>query len=228
MATHDGHRNRLRQRFVQEGLDHFNEINVLELLLFYCIPRKDTNEIAHRLLERFGGLENVLDATPAELSKVEGIGESAAVFLTMINAVCRMYLSKKADVSGPLLTPDDYFAVLRPKFLGRRNEMVYILCLDAKNKLICCRMVSEGSLHTASVSARKIAEIAISVNATSVVMAHNHVSGLAIPSHEDVIATESIAQALRAMDIILLDHVIVAEDDSISLRHEGKYICRGV
>ena len=223
MSTHDGHRLRLKQRFLEEGLDNFNEINVLELLLFYSIPRKDTNEIAHRLLNEFGSLEGVLDANTSDLVKVAGISDNSAVFLSLISAVGRYYLVKKSDIEGPIEYPDQYCAVLAPKFVGRRNEMVYVLCLDAKNKMICCRLVGEGTINSANVSARKIAEIALSVNATTIVLAHNHPSGLAIPSHEDIVATKHVAHALQAMDILLLDHVVVADNEAVSMRSSGSY-----
>lgn len=223
MATHDGHRQRLRERFLQEGLDSFDEINVLELLLFYTIPRKDTNELAHLLLDHFGSLENVLDAPVADLVKVKGISDNAATYLSMISAVSRYYQVRKADLGRPVDTVEAYCALLAPKFLGRRNEMVYLLCLDAKCKMICCRLVGEGSINSANVSARKIAEIALAANATFVVLAHNHPSGLAVPSYEDEQATVSIARVLRAMDVTLLDHIVVADNETISMVSSGRY-----
>ena len=121
MSIHDGHRNRLRQRFVQDGLDNFDEINVLELMLFYCIPRKDTNDLAHRLLDKFGSLANTLDASVEELAKVDGIGENAAIFLSLFSAVSRFYQVQRADLGQPLTSVDAFSSVLLPKFIGRRN-----------------------------------------------------------------------------------------------------------
>ena len=223
MATHDGHRQRLKKRFLEEGLDNFNEINVLELLLFYAIPRKDTNEIAHNLLDKFGGLEGVLDANASDLVKTAGISDNSAVFLSLISAVSRFYQEKKTELDGPMDQPDRYCAVFRPKFIGRRNEMVYVLCLDAKYKMICCRLVGEGRINSANISVRKIAEIALSVNATAIVLAHNHPSGFAVPSNEDIVATRHAAQVLQAMDIVLLDHVIAADNEVVSMRSSGSY-----
>lgn len=223
MAIHDGHRERIKERFIQEGLDNFDDYLVLELLLYYCIPRVDTNEIAHRLINTFGSLPNVLEATVEELQKVEGIGKNAATFLTLINAASRYYQVKKVDYAKPLTTVEQFGEVLTPKFSGRRNEMIYLLCLDSKCKMICCRMVGEGSVNCAGVSVRKIAEQALAVNATSVVLSHNHPSGVAVPSGEDVRTTIQAAKALKAVGVALLDHIIVADDDYTSMVISGCY-----
>lgn len=223
MGIHDGHRQRLRQRFQQDGLDNFDKINVLELLLFYAIPRQDTNEIAHRLLDRFGSLENVLDAKVEDLITVKGISDNAATYLTLISAVSRYYLAKKADLGEPLDTVEAYCNVLVPQFLGRRNEMVYMLCLDAKCKMINCRLVGEGGINSANLPTRKIVEIALAANASMVVLAHNHPGGLAVPSQEDIYSTKQLAQVLHSMDVVLLDHVVVADAESVSMVQSGHY-----
>lgn len=223
MSIHDGHRKRLRERFLRDGLDNFDEINVLELLLFYCLPRIDTNDLAHRLLDQFGSLPNVLDATVEDLSKVKGIGENAAVFLTLLSAVSRYYQVQRAEGGGPVKTVEDFSAVLAPKFSGRRNEMVYMLCLDAKCKMICCRLVGEGSVNSAGVSVRKIAEVALAVNASAVVLAHNHPSGLALPSAADVQTTIRVGKALQAVDVTLVDHLIVSDNECISMVLSGYF-----
>lgn len=223
MSVHDGHRQRLRERFLTDGLDHFDEINVLELLLFYCIPRKDTNEIAHKLLDQFGSLPNVLDAPAEELRKVKDIGDNAATFLSLISSVNRYYQMKKAEQTGILTSIEQCNSYLVSKFLGRRNETVYLLCLDAKCKVICCRQVGEGTVNSAGISVRKIVEVALAVNATSVVLAHNHPSGIALPSAEDIHTTQQVANALKAVDVTLVDHIVVADDDYVSLALSGLY-----
>ena len=223
MGMHDGHRQRLRERFQKDGLDNFDEINVLELLLFYIIPRQDTNEIAHRLLDRFGSLENVLDAKLEDLVTVKGISDNAATYLTLIREVSRYYQVRKADLGDPLNTVEAYCDVLVPQFLGRRNEMVYMLCLDAKSKMISCNLVGEGSINSANVPVRKIIETALAANATMVVLAHNHPGGVAIPSAEDIYSTKHLAQVLGALDILLLDHVVVADNQAVSMVSSGQY-----
>lgn len=223
MSIHNGHRQRLKNRFRQEGLDNFEELQVLELLLFYCIPRQDTNPIAHALLDRFGNLGQVMETPAEELQKVPGMGEAAATFLALIHAFDRRYLKSKAENNRILATIEECGEYLMSCFKNQRNETVYLLCLDAKCKLLCCKKVGEGSINSASVPVRRIAEIALGANATSVVLAHNHPSGLAIPSDEDKLTTRRIALALDAVEIRLVDHIVVADDEYISMVQSGMY-----
>lgn len=224
MSIHDGHRQRLRQRFLKEGLDHFDELQVLELLLFYCIPRQDTNLIAHGLLEQFGSFANVLEAGPAELKKVPGVGDNAATFLTLVMEAGRYYQVSRQTNQKILTSVDQCGSYLVPFFQGRRNETVFLLCMDAKCKVLCCKEVGEGSVNSASVPIRRIVQMALGVNATSVVLAHNHPSGLALPSDEDVQTTNQLAVALNAVEIGLVDHIIVADEDYVSLLQSGLYV----
>lgn len=223
MSVHEGHRERLRQRFQTEGLDHFNDIQMLELLLFYAIPRKDTNVIAHALLDRFGSVAQVLDAPAAELQKVPGMGEGAATFLTLIAQSYRYYLVSKANNTCAVKSIEECGSYLCSFFQGRRNETVYLLCLDAKCGVLGCKMIAEGSVNSASVPVRKVVETALSTNATAVILAHNHPSGVALPSDEDVQTTIHIAQALKMVGVQMVDHIVVADDDYVSVRQSGKY-----
>jgi DNA repair protein RadC len=223
MTIHDGHRQRLKERFLREGLDNFEQHQVLELLLFYCVPRRDTNPIAHALLERFGSVAQVLEAPAAELMKVPGIGENAATFLTLINDVGRYYQVNRASVPVILNTVEQCGDYLVPRFYNRRNETVFLLCLDAKCKVLCCKEVGEGSVNSAAIPIRRVVEMALGANATSVVLAHNHPSGLALPSDEDVCTTRRVALALHAVDIPLVDHIVVADDDFVSMVQSGLY-----
>ena len=221
MSIHDGHRQRLKKRFLEEGLDGFSDVQVLELLLFYAIPRKDTNPIAHELLSRFGSLSQVLEAPAEELAKVSGISENAATLLHLTTQVGRYYLMDRKSRVNILPTIEDCARYLHPFFFGRRNETVYLLCLDAKCKVLCCREVGEGSVNSAGISTRRIVEMALGVNATTVVLAHNHPSGIAIPSADDIQTTHRIAAALAAVEIHLADHIVVADDDYVSMVQSG-------
>lgn len=214
---HDGHRARVKKRFLEEGLDSFSDIQALELLLYYVIPRVDTNPIAHDLLEHFGSLSQVLEAGVEELQKVKGVGENAAAFLTLIPQMGRFYLVDRTKQASILPTLDSCAQYLLPRFFGRKTETVFLLCLDAKCKLLCCKEVGQGGANSTGISIRKIVETAIGVNASTVVLAHNHPSGLAVPSPEDIQTTRQIAQALRAVEITLADHIIVADDDYVSI-----------
>ncbi len=222
MSIHQGHRQRLKERFCREGLDNFDDLYILELLLFYTVSRKDTNELAHRLLDRFGSLRHVLEANREELVKVDGVGEHTAVFLSLIRDVGRRYRmlgDREPVILSSLSQCGEY---MKPYFFGRNVETVFLLCLDAKGKVLCCRKVGEGSVNSAGVPVRRIVEIALLENATSVVLAHNHPSGLAIPSADDIQTTHRVSQALQTVEVILADHMIVADDDFVSLV-ESKY-----
>ena len=221
MSIHDGHRQRLKQRFLEEGLDHFSQVQVLELLLFYAIARKDTNPIAHALLDRFGSLAQVLEAPVEELCKVPGVGDSAATLIHLAKDLGRYYQVSRSSEISILPTLDDCAQYLMPYFYGRTLETVYLLCLDAKCKVLCCREIGEGSVNSAGISVRKVVETALGANASSVVLAHNHPSGLAIPSNEDIHTTRRIAGALRSVEIQMVDHIIVGDADYISFAQSG-------
>ena len=223
MPIHDGHRQRLKERFLTEGLDHFDELYVLELLLFYCIPRKDTNPIAHCLLDHFGSLTAVFDATVEELQKVPGISKNTATFLTLIPQTGRYYQVKRSEPGDILTTIEQCGKYLVPYFYGRENETVFLLCLDAKCKVLGCKMVGEGSVNSASVPIRRVVEIALNTNATTVVLAHNHPSGLAFPSADDIQTTLRVAKAMDAVEITLADHIVVADNDFVSMLQSGYY-----
>lgn len=223
-SVHDGHRERLRARFQSQGLEGFTDVQVLELLLFYCIPRQDTNELAHRLIDQFGSLSQVLETGPEELKKVKGIGENAATFLNLVLAAVNYYSKNRIDREETILKEiNDCGAYLIERFKGHSNETVYLLCLDAKCKLLCCPKIGEGSVNSASIPIRRVVEAALGANATSVILAHNHPSGLALPSHEDVMTTRRIAAALDAVEVRLVDHIVVADGDYTSMLQSGYY-----
>ncbi len=220
-CEHDGHRKRLKARFVRSGLDDFEPHNVLELLLFYSVPRKDTNPIAHRLINTFGSLSGVFEAKVDDLVKVEGITENSAVLISMIPQVARKYLEDKADTMNIVGGFSDIGEYLLPKFIGRTVETVMIAALDNKNKIVSCRIITEGEVNRASVSKRKIMEEAMRAGATRVILAHNHPRGFAFPSVEDINMTEEVYAFLKAVNIELVDHIIFAEDDFISFAASG-------
>ena len=220
-SIHTGHRDRLKKRFLQQGLDGFTDIQALELLLFYSIPRKDTNPIAHRLLDRFGSLSQVLDAAPEELAQVQGISENSAVLLSLINQMGRLYLVDRARREQVLPTIEDCARYLRPYFYGRMVETVFLLSLDAKCKVLSCKEMGEGGINSAGISIRKVVETAIREGASTVVLAHNHPSGIAIPSPEDIQTTRRVAAALQSVEVNLADHIVIADDDYVSMVQSG-------
>jgi len=218
---HEGHRQRLRKRYLNEGLDHFEPVNVLELLLTYAIPRKDTNVTAHLLLQRFGNFKNVLEAPFSELLKVDGISENAAVLIFMVKDLFRYYGTMKTKAPPIVHSVEAAGELLLPKFIGLKDEVVYALFLDGKGALLSCKKLFEGSVSSAQVSIRKIVEDAIFQNASAVVLGHNHPGGMAIPSSDDILATREIKKALEMIDVRLVDHMVFADDDFVSLKDSG-------
>lgn len=223
MSIHIGHRQRLKDRFRAEGLDNFSERHALELLLFYAIPQRDTAPLAQELLERFGSLPQVMDAPIQELEKVPGVGPNVSTLLALSTAFSRYYMVKRTSKSLILNTTELCGEYMLQHFRGRRNETVFVLCLDAKCKLLSCKEVGEGSVNSANIPIRRVVELALAVNATSVVLAHNHPSGIAIPSDEDVLTTRRLGAALDAVEICLADHIVVADDDFVSMLQSGLY-----
>ena len=228
MSLHKDHRSRLRRRFLENGLDSFEDHEALEMLLYYCIARKDTNDLAHMLLAEFGSLPKVLSASPEQLRNIEGVGEYTATYLAFINDFTRFVCAKKkSEEFVALETLADCGEYLYPRYIGRRNEIVTLLCLDSKCKVLGCKVVGEGSVNSAAVPIRRIVETALQLNASTVVLAHNHPGGVAVPSAEDVSTTRMLANALAAVDVVLADHIIFADEECISLR-TSEYFPEGV
>mgnify|MGYP003301790693 CR=1 FL=1 len=223
MSIHKEHRQRVKKLFLGTGLDYFDEINALELLLFFAIPQGDVNPLAHRLLDHFGNLHQVLEAPPEQLTAVPGVGEHTAILLGLVKGISQKYLIDYKKKPVQLKTMEACGDYLMNCFVGKRDEMVMLLCLDAMRTVLACRIISHGSVNTAEVSVRKVVEAALAVNATTVVLAHNHPSGNAVPSMEDVVTTRRIAMALDAVGILLEDHIVVAGRDYVSIRQSNLY-----
>lgn len=221
MAEHDGHRERMRKQFLTHGMDALRDYEVLELLLFYAIPRKDTRPIARKLLEQFGSIAGVLEASPQALQAAGPLSENAAILLHLIAPLCRRYLLSRTDKGVILSNTKDCGRYLIPYFFGETEELVYLLCLDAKNKLLGCQLLHRGSINSVTLSIRRAAETAMACHASTVILAHNHPSGLALPSDSDYQTTDLLKNALAPLDIVLADHIIVADDDYVSLRDNG-------
>ena len=221
---HKDHRNRTKERFRQEGLEKFEDHQVLELLLFYTIPMKDTNPLAHELINTFGSLNKVFDASIEDLTTVEGIQTQSATFIKMIPQLCSRYYAEKVAVTAN--TEDniiDYIAQkLIAKFIREVNEVMYLICLDNSLNIICFQKLGEGTTDAVSILTRKILEIAIRNNANSVIIAHNHPTGLALPSKKDRQTTTQLYNTLNSVSIKLLDHIIVAGKDYFSMAQKGQ------
>jgi DNA repair protein RadC len=221
MGVHDGHRKRLKTQFLIHGED-FHDHQLLELLLCYAIPQGDVNGLAHALLDQFGSLAGVFDALPPSLTRVDGVGEHTAVLLKLIPKLAGRYStirSSPGDILASSRAARDY---LLPYFqTGPRNEMVYLVCMDAKYKVLGCHKLGEGTVNAADIPPRRVVELALAHNASAVLLAHNHVSGLALPSNADLLTTETLARVLREVGVELADHLIFTEDDMVSLKDSG-------
>lgn len=223
MSIHEGHRKRIKERFRNEGLSFFNEHEILELLLCYCVPRCDVNETAHLLIDRFGTVGQVIQAPENELLKVEGVGKNITTFLALLNETHRHILVCESKKQRTLKSIADYASYLQKRFEGVHNEVAYLLCMDGKGTVIDCVMISEGSVNSTNISVRRVLDVAISNNAITAVLAHNHPGGLLVPSKEDVITTRYVAKALRMADVMLTDHIIISGRDYISMYQANMY-----
>ena len=221
MSVHEGHRQRKKEQFREHGLDAFADHEVLELLLYYAVPRQDTNPIAHRLMERFGSLEGVFSAPGHELQKVEGVGENAATLIRLLFPLCRRVRTSGGKHEVIFNTRENIGAYFMELFLGERKEVFYEACLDAKGKLLACFRLAEGGADQVTVNMRAVVENALNANASMVVLSHNQPSGVALPSKEDNQTTLQIKRALADIGVTLVDHVIVADGDFVCLRDNG-------
>ncbi|MBS1418947.1 MAG: DNA repair protein RadC [Firmicutes bacterium] len=221
MGVHDGHRDRLRARFLEYGLDNFNDLNALELLLFYAIPRRDTNEIAHALLECFGSLEGVFYASERELLQVPGIGTNAAALIRLVPQLMKKSALSRPDRREVIMNSSDAGRYFVPRFMYEQDEVVYLLCLDGQKRVIKCAEMGRGVVNCVETSIRRIVETALKYKSSSVILAHNHPDGLALPSSEDDMVTKQVSTALALVGVSLEDHIIVAGDDFVSFADSG-------
>lgn len=214
--VHEGHRERMRNKYVNKGIEVFEQHEILEMLLFYAIPRKNTNDIAHRLLEACGSLSAVFDA-PIDILMQQGLSYNAAVLLHMIPDLSRAYQSDKFDNEEKIITNENIGKKMVHLFAGKNEECVYAFFLNAKGKEKYSGIISKGDASSAPLFSKDIVSIAARCKAVTVIIAHNHPSGVAFPSRADLEATADIADALDTIGIHLADHIIVADRDYISL-----------
>ena len=224
MGIHDGHREKMRRRFLETGLEGFADHEALELLLYYAIPRRDTNPTAHALMERYGTLSAVLSAPVEDLQKVEGIGGSAAVLLSLVSRINRKARLADAAQETVINSTEQAGAYLLERFAGETREVVYLMCLDRKGKLLACKRLADGGAASADLNIRKVMETVLLTSASAVILSHNHPSGVALPSPEDTGTTLQVREALRTIGVELVDHIIVADRDFVSMADSGLLI----
>ena len=220
---HANHRDRVRNLFLQSGLDGFSDHNVLELLLFYTIPQADTNVTAHALIDRFGTLSGTLDAPIEELVKVPGIGQYSAVFLKILPQLARRYSCAKTSSKFSFMDRDMLREYVRTQFIGEKNECVFLLSFDSSGKFIHCDRLSSGSVTQLQVNKRLLMETALRIGAVYTALAHNHPGGVAAPSAADVQTTQEISALFSGVNIRLVDHLITAGTECFSMAAQPRF-----
>lgn len=223
--VHAGHRQRLRNRFVQNGLDSFEDHNALELFLFYAIPNRDVNDLAHNLINEFGSLSAVFDARFEDLCKVKGISEYSASLIKLLPAMARRYEQGKLSADDTVFnSPEKIAEYMSGVYFGVNREELYIICLDSACRLLKCIKLGSGEIDKVSVSYRNIAEQVFSTNAANVIVVHNHVSGIVAPSAQDLVFTSSLISAMKGIGIRISDHIIMGNGkEHFSMRHSRKW-----
>lgn len=220
---HAGHRARQKEKFRTHGLDSFTDIETLELLLYYAIPRADTNALAHRLLDRFRSFRGVLEADLSDLEAVPGIGENAATLLRLVTAMNIRYQRSGSRRGAAVSGSSAIGEYIRHQFDYRNRECSALLCLDPGDHVIDCHLLSEGTTAMVELSAREIMDLVLKDKAARAVLAHNHVAGVALPSKADVDATGRIYHMLQTVGVELIDHLIFCDGDFVSMRESGHF-----
>lgn len=221
---HQKHRERMRKEFLEHGFaDDVPPHKILEMLLFFAIPRKDTNETAHLLLKEFGSISGVLEAEITDLQRVDGVGESTAVLIKLMLPLFKKYQSDKAVAKPKFTNMDEVCDFIIKRYFGYKSEVFMVTSFDNDGNLIACDKVVEGDVSSVGVSVRDVVKIVLKRNSACVIISHNHTSGNALPSEADVEMTKSIKTTLQQMGVRLLDHIIVVEDDCVSMLQSRKY-----
>ena len=224
---YEGHRSRLRQRFQNAGFQGFHDYEIMELMLTYAIPRKDTKPVAKALIAQFKNIRNILDAPEERLSKVEGMGENSALFIRLLRELVAEYFKELAAERRSFKMLDELVTYLRAIIGSKTNEVVHVLYLNSRNELLYSEDLGEGTVSEAVAFPRKIVEGALRHNATSVMLAHNHPGGLAEPSDNDDRLTESVKKALSTVGVGLQEHVIISDDTFYSYCKHGHLLFYG-
>lgn len=221
---HDGHRDRIRQEFLQHGFDQNTPPHkILELLLFYCVQRADTNPIAHELINKYGSVAAVLDAPLEELAAFKGLSERSAVLLKLIMPTARRYIYDKSAQKPTFASLDSIGKYILGRYLGETHEKLGVLCLDTKGSFLRFDFLSEGDIASVGISMRELAKRVLDCGATAAVLCHNHPNGIAIPSDSDVRLTKDSAETLSKISVQLIDHIVVGDTDFVSMAQSEQY-----
>jgi len=220
---HERHRERMRERFLKDYGKHFEKHELLEMLLFYSIRQGNTNETGHRLIKTFGSMKNMLEASIEDLTAVKGVGIQSAYLIKLVQAITSRYTSEINEAGEVLCSTELSGKFLVSKYFGVTDEKASLLCLDSKGRLINWVVINEGSFNAVAVSVRKVLETIIRLNPSTVVIAHNHPGGTALPSEADVNTTKNIINAIKMAGVTCADHIIIAGDDYVSMAESHEY-----
>ena len=209
---HEGHRGRVDGKVLDGFVPSFTEVELLEALLFNVNKRSNTNVTAHNLIDAFGSLKGVFEADVAQIMSVEGAGEKTAVFFAVAGEVFRRINSEDTRLEKRFASIEQIGEFFIKKFAKMNKECVMLLALDNKSALIDCKIIHEGTVSSTVVSVRKVVKTALDLNAARVVIAHNHPSGDASPSDDDIVLTRTLRRALGEMELDLVEHILVADD----------------
>ncbi len=218
---HDGHRQRVKTRYLTEGLDSFEDHQVLEMLLFFCIPMKDTNVLAHKMISEFGSLAGLFEADPKDICKRCGVSENTAILVSLVPSLSRRYFKGKWGDKPVLNSSKKAGEYAMSLFAGRTYEVFYVICLDSQNRVNYAALVHEGTLNEVSVYPRMVIEMVLRHQANSVILAHNHPSGSLNPSNDDIELTKKIKAALEPISVKVVDHIIAAGDRYTSFKEQN-------
>ncbi len=223
MGVHDGHRKRMLEKFHKNGFEPFQEHECLEMLLYFSVPRRDTNEMAHLLLNKFHSISGVINASEKELKEFSFVTDRTVELFKMIreiSAVCRQQEKGKTTY---LCTTDEIATYFQLFFATADDERFAVLSLNNKCKFLGCEFVGHGDIASVGVSTRKIIETVLKTKATEVVVCHNHPGGIALPSQADINVTKNIKNALDGINVILKDHIIITHGDYVSLAESEEF-----
>lgn len=219
---HQGHRQRMRQRIAEQGFESLAPHEALEVLLYITNPQKNTNGIAHDLIDKFGDFAGVLDASEEDLMKVEGVGPSTARMLHLLPEVSRYYHRSRTGEGRAVKSTDQLAGFLLGKFAGADRERAMLVVLDSRSRVKATFWLREGTSNKVSLEIKDIVEAALKGGTDTVVLCHNHPNGMALPSQEDLQATENIVRALGMIKVHLRDHIILTETEYFSMREENR------
>lgn len=219
---HADHRARMQARVRRDGLESLAEHEALEYLLYFAIPRQDTNALAHRLIQQFGSYCRVLEASEEDLMQVDGIGPSSARLLHGILDFARYYTLHKRGRSISLRKTDKAIEYVRPLFFGLQQEVLYLVAMDDNYTPLRDIRVAEGLPNKVTFDINRLARIVVSTGCSCALMAHNHPSGLAVASEADFSTTVQVVKALGLLGIDVVDHLIITSSDASSMRQSGR------